>query len=175
MTESAVVPVVTEAPSPAPPPDDTVREYSLHPRVQSLWFWQALIIGAVFTLPGAVGSLLAGKWLGMVASLLIGALVAIRIVTYGRRYAKTFRCALLPDGLRVHRGVWWRSEVFVPRTRIQHTDVTQGPIARHYGIAKLKVFTAGTHFGEIEVEGLPHTDAVALRDALLGREGHDAI
>jgi membrane protein YdbS with pleckstrin-like domain len=173
MSETAEVPA-PELAAPAPP-DDAVREYALHPRVQTLWFWQALIVGAVIALPGGFAFGVAFGWLGILGQLLIAALVVVRIVTYGRRYAETFRCALLPDGLRVHRGVWWRSEVFVPRMRIQHTDVTQGPIARHYGIAKLKVFTAGTHFGEIEVEGLAHTDAVALRDELLGREGHDAL
>ncbi len=173
MSETAAVPA-PDLPAPAPP-DDAVREYALHPRVQQLWFWQWLIVVALISLPGLIATSVAIGPLATLPVLGLGALAMFQIVRYGRRYVAMFRCALLPDGLKVHRGVWWRSEVFVPRTRIQHTDVSQGPIARQFGIAKLQVYTAGTHSAEIDIGGLAHTDAVALRDDLLGRHGHDAV
>ena len=53
---------------------------------------------------------------------------------------------------------------------MQHTEVVQGPIARRYGVGKLKVFTAAVQLGALEIDGLAYTDAVLLRDRLLSRD-----
>lgn len=149
--------------------------YPLHPRVQDLWFWQSLIGSAVIALPGMLAGLLSGNWLLALGAALGCVLLLLLARHYYRRYATQFRCELSEDGLLVARGVWWRSEHYTPRSRIQHTEVKQGPIARHYEMATLKVYTAGTHLGELEVEGLAHADALSLRDHLLGRDGRDAV
>jgi membrane protein YdbS with pleckstrin-like domain len=73
------------------------------------------------------------------------------------------------DGLEFVRGRWWRHQVSVPRSRIQHTDVTQGPFERWLGLGTLVIYTAGTHHAAVPIEGLPHAAALALRDALLSR------
>jgi hypothetical protein len=126
----------------------------------------AAIWTTIFTLRfGLIGSVAA----------LPGLLLMGIVVYYWRRYAEHFTCRLLADGLLVRRGVWWRSEVFVPRSRIQHTEVNQGPLARHNDLAQIAVFTAGSHASKIEIDGLALTDATQLRDQLLGRDGHDAL
>lgn len=151
------------------------REFRLHPSVRQLWFWQGVVSAGVPCAPAALGALVAGRWLAALGAAAAFLLILRLIVLHGRAYAARHRCALLPDGLMVGRGVWWRSETFVPRARIQHTEVRHGPIARHFGISTLRVFTAGTLVGVVEVEGLAREDALALRDALLGRHGHDAL
>jgi uncharacterized protein len=79
------------------------------------------------------------------------------------------------DGLRLVRGVWWRTVTTVPRSRVQHTDVTQGPIERRFGLATLVVYTAGTAHAEVGVPGLAYSRALALRDVLVGvPPRHDA-
>jgi hypothetical protein len=166
LAEPTALPVETDA---AP------LRFTLHPRVPTLWFIQSVVAVVVFSLAGALIAIGMGWWLALLAIVLADVLVVRLVGHYGRRYLATFRCELLDDGLRVARGVWWRSETFVPRARIQHTDVSEGPIARRFGIATLKVYTAGTHVGEIGVEGLARADAFALRDRLLGRTGHDAL
>ena len=40
-------------------------------------------------------------------------------------------------GIEIHEGVVWRSARLVARSRIQHTDVTQGPLQRRFGLASL--------------------------------------
>lgn len=80
-------------------------------------------------------------------------------------------------GLQVRRGLLWRSEVLVPRTRVQHLDIERGPIERRFGLATLVVHTAGTRLHALRQSGFPDADAVAIRDALLpeaGRHG-DAL
>jgi hypothetical protein len=147
----------------------------LHPNAVDLWFWTIVIWATLGALPGVIITLIAGVWKLSIAIVLVAILVARRLMAYSRRYAQSFACELSADGLLIKRGVWWRSETYVPRARVQHTDVNQGPIARRYGIAKLKVFTAGTQESEIEVGGLARADALRLRDEMLGRHGHDAV
>jgi hypothetical protein len=70
-------------------------------------------------------------------------------------------------GIAIESGVLWRSRVALPRVRIQHTDVSQGPLERRYNIGTLKLYTAGSRHVRIELPGLNHDEALALRDALL--------
>lgn len=70
-------------------------------------------------------------------------------------------------GLSVRRGLVWRREVLVPRTRVQHLDLERGPIERRFGLATLVVHTAGTRMNALRQHGFLDADAVALRDALL--------
>jgi membrane protein YdbS with pleckstrin-like domain len=74
-------------------------------------------------------------------------------------------------GIAIRSGVLWRSQVRLPRVRIQHTDVSQGPLERRFGIATLKLYTAGSRYTRIELPGLAHEEALALRDLLIARTG----
>ena len=71
------------------------------------------------------------------------------------------------EGLEIRRGVIWRHVISVPRRRIQHTDVAQGPLQRKYGLGTLITHTAGTHSYEIRLEGISHGLALRVRDSLL--------
>ena len=70
-------------------------------------------------------------------------------------------------GFTIRRGVFWRSVTSVPKSRVQHTDVSRGPVQRHFGLATLVIHTAGTHDASVSVSGLSHRAAVAVRDALI--------
>ena len=69
--------------------------------------------------------------------------------------------------LEIRRGVLWRSVIDVPRSRIQHSDVSQGPIERAYGLGTLSVYTAGTAHALVRLNGLDHGRALAIREHLL--------
>ncbi|MEO1368852.1 MAG: PH domain-containing protein [Acidobacteriota bacterium] len=75
--------------------------------------------------------------------------------------------------LVIRRGVWWRSVAWVPRSRVQHTDVTQGPVERHFGLGTLIVHTAGTQFAAVPLSGLAHETASAIRDLLIEETSDD--
>lgn len=79
-----------------------------------------------------------------------------------------------PDGLRIQRGVFWRKKVWIPITRVQHTDVSQGPLQRKYELATLTVHTAGTVGASIPLPGLEHSIALRLSDHLQPNREHDA-
>ena len=78
-------------------------------------------------------------------------------------------------GLAIRTGVVWRREISVPRTRVQHIDVSQGPLERRYGLATLSVYTAGTEHSQVNLDGLAHPTALAARDALLPASDVDAV
>lgn len=71
------------------------------------------------------------------------------------------------SGMRIRRGVVWRSIVSIPRSRVQHTDVRQGPVERAFGLATLVVHTAGTEHASIALSGVAHDTALAIRDHLI--------
>ena len=105
------------------------------------------------------------------------ALVVWAGISLPARTHRSTRWRLNERGFDIRRGVWWKKEITVPRARVQHTDVHQGPLARRFGIAKLVVHTAGTHEASVELDGLSHAVATRLRDILIADEGaiRDAI
>ena len=79
------------------------------------------------------------------------------------------------DRLRTVSGVLFRSDTVVPFGRVQHIDVDQGPIERHYGLAKLVLHTAGNHNSAVPLPGLPEETARAMRDSIRARIKRDAM
>lgn len=78
-------------------------------------------------------------------------------------------------GIEMRRGVVWRKVINVPRSRVQHTDVSQGPLERSHGLATLVIYTAGTNHARVDLHGLDHATALGIRDHLLAGEGDDAV
>jgi membrane protein YdbS with pleckstrin-like domain len=74
----------------------------------------------------------------------------------------------------IRTGVVWRRIISVPRSRVQHIDVAQGPIERRYGLATLSIYTAGTGFAKVDLPGVPYPRAVRIRDHLLPGREHGA-
>ncbi len=132
------------------------------------------IAGALTAVPIAMGlasALVLGTLDGWPARIGVGIalLVAAGLAGWGlgrARWRRT-RWKLDERGLSVQRGLVWRSEVLVPRTRVQHLDLERGPIERRFGLATLVVHTAGTRMNALRQHGFLDADAVALRDALL--------
>lgn len=87
-------------------------------------------------------------------------------------YRHTSYC-LDEDCLIIRKGVFWKTETVVPKSRIQHTDISQGPLQRSYRISDLIVHTAGTRFALVPLGGLPQDLAPQLRNHLLDRRDDD--
>lgn len=104
-------------------------------------------------------------WL-LLAALLLWATLALPRAAYRRA-----RIALGDLGLEYRRGIWWRKTTIVPRSRVQHTDVAQGPLLRRFGLGKLVIHTAGTRNATVEIPGLAFAEAERIRDQLLAEGG----
>jgi membrane protein YdbS with pleckstrin-like domain len=123
---------------------------------------------ALATLIGTGAPLVSWLATGALALLFFGGLALASHHGPRVRYQTTW-VGLDEDGLEFEHGWLWRHQISVPRSRIQHTDVTQGPYERRFGLATLVVYTAGTEHASISIEGLSHETALAFRDALLAR------
>jgi uncharacterized protein len=105
-----------------------------------------------------------------VTALLVWLAVWWPVIDYRyRRYHVT------PTGIQIWSGVLWRTVISVPRSRVQHIDVTQGPIERSFGLATLSIYTAGSDYSKVDLPGLDHGVALALRDALLPQHDDPAV
>jgi membrane protein YdbS with pleckstrin-like domain len=78
-------------------------------------------------------------------------------------------------GIEIRTGVWWRTVITVPRSRVQHTDVSQGPLERRHELSTVVIYTAGTHHAKVSLRGVDHATALRIRDHLLPRERHDGV
>jgi membrane protein YdbS with pleckstrin-like domain len=80
-----------------------------------------------------------------------------------------------PRGIEIRRGIFFRSVINVPRSRVQHTDVSQGPFERRFGLGTLTIHTAGVSHAMVALAGLEHARALRIRDYLLPRERSDVV
>jgi membrane protein YdbS with pleckstrin-like domain len=71
------------------------------------------------------------------------------------------------EGLEIRRGVFWRHQITIPLGRVQHADVSQGPLQRMFELGTLTVHTAGTQNASVGLEGLTHSIAISLRDQIV--------
>jgi uncharacterized protein len=79
------------------------------------------------------------------------------------------------DGIEIRRGVYWRTVINVPRSRVQHTDVSQSPLERRWDLATVVIYTAGTIYAKVALRGVDHATALRIRDHLLPLGGADGV
>lgn len=108
-------------------------------------------------------------WMWISLSVAAAALM-ILIVMIGfwapRRYRLTGYLVRNEDVL-YRTGALWRTQTAVPVNRIQHVEITQGPIERMLGLARLIIYTAGGSGSDLAIPGLPAAEAERLRERVL--------
>ena len=95
---------------------------------------------------------------GVLSALLLLVFFGINIGFYRRSYALSER------DLTYKRGWLFYSTTTIPFNRIQHTEVSQGPLERRYDLSSLKVYTAGGSTSDMVIPGLEEEEAKQLRD-----------
>ncbi len=177
----SVAPAV-ETPEPPPPTDDVAlaelfdgEEHAVDPasvlvqRIAAMIFTVPSTLSALFglTLALILGGLAWWFYLALLPAL--GGLVFLQW-RWPVLHFRHLRFRVDAQGLQIRRGVLWRRVISIPTTRVQHTDVTQGPLQRRWNLATLTVHTAGTEGASIPLAGLRHEVALRLRDHLLPKE-----
>lgn len=110
---------------------------------------------------------------GLVPALLLVMALSAIIVAPARVYRR-LGYALDERLLRVVRGWLFHTDTVVPFVRVQHIDVTHGPVEKMFGLARLVVHTAGTHNSVVTLPGLSPETAAAIRDAIRAEIRADA-
>jgi uncharacterized protein len=146
------------------------------------------VVGLIFSgfvafalLIGAVGVWLSGElpWWASAALAPAWLLATVALGSFSVWWpSREYRCTAYridEEGIEIRTGVWWRAVMNVPRSRVQHIDVSQGPIERSYGLGRLVIYTAGTAHSRVELPGLNHARAFMIRNHLLPRGSDDAV
>ena len=125
-----------------------------------------VLAGATWIVAAAGASWVATQIL-LPIDLMIGAATAWIVWHWPKLVRQNFLYRIQADeGVEAHRGLWWRVVRFVPRSRIQHAGILQGPIERHLGLATVAIHTAGSRASKTRLPGLTHERALALAKEL---------
>ncbi len=128
----------------------------------------AVVPAVGLTIAWGLGGPPTAVYLSLLAAQLVLLAVALMIgYKWPEMHHRRLRYRVDESGVRIRRGVLWRKVISIPTSRVQHTDVSQGPLQRRYELATLTVHTAGTQGASIALSGLEHGVARRLRDHLL--------
>ncbi|MEM1412654.1 MAG: PH domain-containing protein [Pseudomonadota bacterium] len=136
---------------------------------------QSIITVAILALPSLIFVISPLKekiggfvWLFPGSIVAFGALfTALALVRYRHK-----GYALREYDVAFRTGLFWRKTTILPFDRVQHAEVTQGPLQRRFGVSTLKFFTAGGTSVDLKIDGLLADEAERLRAVVLARSGH---
>jgi hypothetical protein len=126
----------------------------------------ALVFGGISAFAGAR----AARFVPVPAPLL-GLVVFAMLLTLGLVHARllflSWRWALREDDVVAGYGVIWKVTRSIPRVRVQHVDVSSGPIDRALGLVEVSLHVAGSAGPVLTIPGLHPGEAETLRERLL--------
>jgi len=110
----------------------------------------------------------------IVAGILSGTNLLWALIAPPWAYAR-WRYAVDRELMRMRYGILFHEERSIPINRMQHADLTRGPIERLFGLASLVVFSAGNEGSAFRVPGIAAPQANVLRDQILAARGDDVL
>ena len=125
---------------------------------------------AIIWVPAIIGSFVPLAVFGRLELLLIPALVlllATLIIPLLIQKARVKSIALREHDIAYRSGLFWRKTVVLAFDRVQHAEVSSGPLQRKFGLASLKFFTAGGSSVDLKVDGLARGRAEQIRAFVL--------
>jgi len=127
------------------------EEFKPHKDLMKLYYSYLLIIDAVI-LVAVISPAVAAAFIYpslheifiVTASLILPFLVTVGFTAlWIPKYYSSVSYKFTEGEITVERGVWWKHKSTVPYNRVTNIDVVQGPISRRFGLAKIRVQTAG--------------------------------
>ena len=95
------------------------------------------------------------------------AFFAIASAIYGYYFAKSCGYYNGDFDILYKQGLWWKKQTALSFSRIQHIDISHGPLERRYKMATIKFFTAGGVASDLKIPGLPKELAESIRTEIL--------
>lgn len=130
-------------------------------RLAGTWLFAAVVV-----IGFAIPAVLVSPWFWIGTAL--GAVEALWSTWLIPRQVRAMGYALTEDHLLWRTGVMFRNLSVIPYGRMQYVDTSQGPIARHFGIAEVELHTASAST-DATINGLPVAEAEHLRQVLSER------
>ncbi len=145
----------------------------LQPKVRTLWRIEGAMTATILALIGLPFDIIFLRTLkgyplpvGVTTLIFFALLLVWNLWLAGRSY-DLYRYRVGNDDLAVAKGVFWRNRRFISRARIQHVDITAGPIVRALGLVHVSIFVGGQAMAAVSIPGLSAGEGEKLRDALL--------
>lgn len=115
------------------------------------------------------------EWLVSYGNWVLICLVTLMIIsivfTYFAFHKKSY--AVREKDIVYNSGLFWRSSVAIPFNRVQHCEVSIGPIDRMFNLSELKIFTAGGSSSDLSIEGLNPETSNRLKDFIVNKTSVD--
>lgn len=135
-------------------------------RVRSAIGW--LILSALAAIADGLLHWRVSTPFGVLTAMTIAFGVNSVVVLASRRWRRW--CYAFTDReLHVAHGWFLQRHTVVPVSRVQHIDVSQGPIERSAGVATLTLHTAGTEGSLVLLPGISRQRAEEIRDVIRSR------
>jgi len=144
------------------------EKFKPSPKLKNYYYTIILLLMAFVTLPWAIPLIFfipITVWITVTTPMVA---FTILLLAWARKYYDTIFYKLTENEIIWERGVFIKNTGVVPYNRVTNIDVLQGPIARKYGIASLKIQTAGysgAKIAEITIEGIENYEE--LRDLII--------
>lgn len=148
--------------STAAPPEPRQRLHPLSPALHSAKSLVVIIAALSWQTLSRVGL---GWFAAMVAVLLLGTVLLSVVSWYHTGYH------IVGRELRIHEGLIWRRTRAIPLERLQAVEVVRPLLAQLTGLAELRLEVVGGGKTEAPLAFITVSDAMALRERLLGFAG----
>lgn len=137
-------------------------DYQKEVKLQQLIIWLPLLL--VSFVP-----LLFVQKLFLLLIPLVVVLLALMISRLVIRKSQVKGFALREHDMAYRSGLYWRKTVMIAFNRVQHVEVSNGPLQRKFNLASLKFFTAGGVSVDLKIDGLTRDRAEQVRAFILAR------
>ncbi|WP_242620329.1 PH domain-containing protein [Shewanella maritima] len=117
-----------------------------------------------------IGAILVAAQPPLIMAMIIAScafILALLVTTAIYKQAKTYCYGVFNKEFVMREGLFWISTTALPYTRLQHANISQGPIERKFNLVTLKCFSAGSGSAEIDLPGLNAQEAEHLRQHIL--------
>lgn len=155
-------------------PDVVDVPYNAHPRRYLKFRIISLVI--VFTLVGIglgfiwmTGNMYLSMGVSIAWFLLLSLFIGFELRAFPRRgYLVRER------DISYRSGLIFRDVVTVPYNRIQHSEVSSGPLERKMTLSTLKIYTAGGSSSDLSIHGLEPDEAMRIKEWLTEKTAQHA-
>ena len=118
-----------------------------------------LVLSAMWIAP-----LIAGELIGVAISGAVWLCISLLIFLFEKKRYHQKGLALREHDISYKEGVFFQKTVTIPFNRIQHSEISRGPIERKFKLSTLKIFTAGGSQSDLSISGLDPDRAQELKD-----------
>ncbi len=132
---------------------------------QIVFFLVFLIVATVFKLINNDG-----EWELANTLIILGWVVVYVLALLYMRKAFRYKGFVVRQKDIIYKKGWlWNNTLTVPFNRIQHCEVSQGPIEKMFNLSKLNIYTAGGQNSDMKLPGLSSEEASKIKTYLLNQ------